>query len=182
MKTLEYDIGADDYAAFNLRIAQQSPAARRRMLAFRLVSIAAILVLMTAVTKGFRHDAVAGLVMAVGWSVVGWFLVPWSWHRRVRKAARAYFAESAAGRESGHHRLTIEEAGLREQTDTAEALVAWAGIVRIDDAEEHVFVYVGPMAAFIIPKRGRWQEGEEFLQEIRRRAPQISDRRMWPWS
>ena len=63
------------------------------------------------------------------------------------------------------------DAGLVAITPNAEAQIALTSVQRIVDTPESLFVYVGAMQAFIVPRR-RVSRGDVdiFVQELRRRV------------
>src|SRR6185436_8528280 len=53
----------------------------------------------------------------------------------------------------GKHKVVLSETGLVESTVVNESSRTWAGIDRIEQDSNYIFIYVAPLMAIIIPKR-----------------------------
>lgn len=69
--------------------------------------------------------------------------------------------------------LEADEVGLREVCGETVNTAGWAAVGRVDETETHGFVFVGPLAAVIVPKRA--EGAEDMLRLVRERLGQ-SDR------
>jgi hypothetical protein len=166
--TIEYELTADDYVAFNLHYIHTAPSARRQFRVYRLtVSLVSPLLILLIVGLLF-DDILAGVVVATVSGVGLWFLARRSWMREMRKYLRR-----AAGREGlgtvGRCSLTIEDGGLRERSSQGETFVAWPSVDRIDETAGHAFIFFGPVQAFVIPKSAG-DAVQPFLDEVRHRC------------
>jgi hypothetical protein len=163
--TIEYETTDEDTVVFQLHHCLTTPASRRTLQAWRLMStyVGAAAAFTLGVSASQR--LLVGLVALLAVGAVIWAAWPGIWRRWARKAILR-----VVGGGTERHRMTIEPAGLREQTEKNDSLNMWSGVQRINDTDTHVFVYVGPALAFIIPKRGQAREVEEFVCEIRRRV------------
>jgi hypothetical protein len=58
-----------------------------------------------------------------------------------------------------------------ESTAVGESHTSWAGVDRIEQNPEYIFIYTSPAAAYVIPKRAfrDMQEAEGFYQFSRTR-------------
>lgn len=148
---LEYDLTTDDFVALNLHAATTSPTiqtsrARSRVWGSVGVFVGGLLLV------GLEGSWLEALVVASLGSAVFWFVWPptWSWFltRNVRRLARA----GGLG-VPGRCRLWIDEDGVHDQTPTGSSSVAWSGVVRLDETDTHAFIYVGPVQAYVIPRR-----------------------------
>ena len=53
----------------------------------------------------------------------------------------------------GPHRLSIDGNGVMDVTPFCESRMFWSAIEEAVEGEDHVFLYTGTHAAFIIPRR-----------------------------
>jgi hypothetical protein len=58
------------------------------------------------------------------------------------------------------HTVTVDDEGVSEKTAVNEGLARWAAVTRIAWTGWHIFVYVGPNAAHMIPRRAFDSESE----------------------
>lgn len=164
---LEYTLATEDHVAFNAHAALTSRPLRTQATRTRAggaVLVAALLVLLTGV---LRQDWVGGAAAGVVAAVVWWFAFPrlngWVLGRTLRRLA----AHDGLG-SVGTVRLTIDDAGLREELAGTTSSVGWERVDRIEETDEHAFVFVGPLAALILPKRDA--QAARALDAIRSRA------------
>ncbi|MFZ0530953.1 MAG: YcxB family protein, partial [Propionicimonas sp.] len=82
-----------------------------------------------------------------------------------RKRAREALARTGADR-----RVWLDADGLIVAVGSREEHVAWSGITRVVETGEHVFVFTGPNAAHVIPRRVGEPQLREFLDALRARV------------
>ena len=115
---------------------------------------------------GFTISRMSFGFIAVTLPVV--FLLQWCLERwLVRRAIRQLLEEERPDRgQLGRHRLVLDEAGLSESTAVGASRTAWAGVDRVEQNAEYIFIYTTPHAAHVIPKRAfpDPQQAEEFYQ------------------
>lgn len=63
----------------------------------------------------------------------------------------------------GTHRMATGSDGVSIEAPNITMQIRWAGFARFEETALHLFLYVSPMRAFIIPKRGL---NAEVLQEL----------------
>ena len=69
----------------------------------------------------------------------------------------------------GRHKVVLNEGELIESTAVGESRILWAGVDRVEQNQEYIFIYTQPHAAHIIPKRAfnNAQAAESFYQLAR---------------
>ena len=85
----------------------------------------------------------------------------------MRRVIRKLVAEERPGRgQLGRHTLILGEDGLVERTTVGESRTAWAGVDRVEQDRDYVFIYTSPAAAHLIPKRAfrSVEDAERFYQ------------------
>jgi hypothetical protein len=164
---VEYELTRDDLFAFQWRAAFRSPPARRAMRKAYLYWFLALLLfsLLPAVgAHGFDGSRASFAFMAVAFplgALFHWLMV----RRQTRRAILELLQEEKPGRGLlGWHRVGLGEAGLTEMSAVNDSRTAWAGVDRVEQDGEYVFIYTTPHAAHIIPKRafGSPAEAESF--------------------
>lgn len=102
------------------------------------------------------------VVLSLVWLVAYPFYYQWA----VKRNARKMYSESASKGLLGEHTMVIDAEGVSERSAVGESKIAWSGIERIEDDGKSIYLYIGPVQAYVIPKRAfRTREDEEaFLQ------------------
>jgi hypothetical protein len=171
---VEYDLTAADLAAFHWR-AQYESAAARRMRWLGIGGLFAILATLSIVpamtTEGFQMTWIAWIPVTVVFPIVA--VLHWIWFRWVlrRVIAKLIRREQPEKGQLGRHRVVLSDEGVIESTAVGESRTTWAGIDRVEESDDYIFIYTSPSAAHVIPKRAfSGPEAATFFQEARRRA------------
>ena len=102
------------------------------------------------------------------------FLFQWCVERWVmRRLLRQLLKDERPGRGAlGPHRVVLSDYGVTESTSVNETRTAWAGVDRVEQNPDYIFIYTSPAAAHVIPRRafGSPQEAEAFYQLARSRS------------
>lgn len=66
----------------------------------------------------------------------------------------------------GKHTLVVEPSGVTEQGSVSESKVAWSGVEKIEDDNQYIYIFTGPLQAHVIPKRAfrSSEESQKFLE------------------
>ena len=66
----------------------------------------------------------------------------------------------------GRHRLVLSDEGLAESTTVGESRTSWAGVDRVEQNPDYIYIYTSLVGAHVIPKRAfsDGQEAERFYQ------------------
>lgn len=152
MGQLEYDLVDDDYIAYNLHLAATSPAIRRQIDRGRWIGTVVVVVLGTAVFGLLEGAWVTGLVLGVVVAVVMWFGWPRFARRSVTAQLRRLSRQGALGR-TGPVRLRWDDTGLHEDAIGASATAEWSRVDRVEETAEHLFLFLGPLEALVVPRR-----------------------------
>ena len=165
---LEYRLEEGDVLAFLDYHMQHSGAARdiRRRQTYGYAFLFAVFGL---VFWFFGEAALAIAFLVLGPVWIAWW--PARSRQIYRKQALAMYREGQNPMFEGSHVLRLEDASLVAITPNAEAKIALTSVQRIVDTPDSLFVYVGAMQAFIVPRR-RVSRGDVdiFVQELRRRV------------
>ena len=153
-----YELTPDDYVAFNVHTSLALPETRRQIAQGRLWGSA----LMAVVTGVFGlllsgGGPVVPLVFAALAAAAWWVVSPWTLRRGVRRSVERIARTSGLG-VLGPASLEADEVGLREECAGVVNTAAWGAVARVEETETHGFVFVGPLAAVIVPKRAAGAE------------------------
>ena len=165
MSTLEFQLTAEDYAAFNLHHALTSRNALRQQRRARVNTTVAVLVVSMVVVSLVSGRVVEGIFVAIAATLVSWLIFPWSWRRALSSSLRQTSVDHTLSTLGGR-RLTVDHEGLIETRDGTTISAHWDDVERVDETPTHVFVYVGPTSAFIVPRRVGESEIQTLLSEI----------------
>jgi hypothetical protein len=166
---VEYEITPDDLFAFQWRAAYRSPIvrrARRKVYIYVFLTLLLFSLLPAIGYDGFVISRANFLLIAITFPVVA--LIFWLLDRRqTRRAILELLKEEKPGKgQLGAHKVTLGEAGLVEGTAVGESRTSWAGVDRVEQNQDYIFIYTAPIAAHIIPRRAfsSLQEAESFYQ------------------
>lgn len=172
MLEFDFDVSSDDYIAYNLFALNQTPAGIRQFRSFRLASAVLVGAASFGVIAFILTDPIGGLVTSVIAAAVTWLTARWSWNRQVRSNVRRMARDNGLGT-PGRHRLVVDATGICEQGPSRSTAAAWDMLRRLEVTAEHVFVFTGPIEAFVIPRSAGEYEIGRLLGEIRERRPDL---------
>jgi YcxB-like protein len=166
---IEYDITPDDLYAFQWRGVFHSARGRR---ARRNVYLGWLLaVVLFAIVPAIDVDGFAFSRISLGFILVAvpivfafqWCLERWL----IGRAIRQLFTDERPDRGVlGRHRVVLSDDGVLESTAVNQSSHAWAGVDRVEESADHIFIYTSVAAAHVIPKRAFRdpEEAEAFLR------------------
>ena len=165
---IEYELTPDDLYAFQWRAVFASPRGRRARRKVYLLWLLAVL-LFSAVpaigADGFAISRVNFTFIVVAFPIIA--LVQWCLERwLIRRAILKLIKQEKPGKgQLGKHRVAVNEEGVRESTAVAESRTSWAGVDRIEQNPEYIFIYTSAIGAHVVPKRAfrDMQEAEAFF-------------------
>jgi YcxB-like protein len=166
---VEYTLAASDYVAFSLYHNAHTPAAKKSMRWMRFgVAAVWLFVAILPVLFGdpFTGAEVVWVALAMLWMLLFPAFVRWS----VKRTYSRYFERGLVNGQIGVHRVELTDTGFRDSTPVTDWHVMWPAVERVAEGEEHLFVYVGPHAAHVIPKHALGDQLEAFRQVIEQRA------------
>ncbi|MHC4503389.1 MAG: YcxB family protein [Planctomycetota bacterium] len=78
--------------------------------------------------------------------------------RGIRKAVRKMLKQGRDGDLSSRLRVTLGKPDIRVVAELTETTTKWPAVEKIGSTQDHLFVYTGPAAALIIPRRAFSEE------------------------
>ena len=153
---VDYEITRDDLYAFQWRAVFQSARGRRaRRMAYVgwLLAIGLFAIVPAIGPHGITLSRVSLTFIFISLLVV--FLLQWCLERSlVRHAIRQLLKDERPDRgQLGRHRLVLGDEGLTESTAVGESRTRWAGVDRVEQTPDYIYIYTSPAAAHIVPKR-----------------------------
>lgn len=169
---IEYEITLDDLYAFQWRANSRSPIVKR---ASRKTYIYLFLTfLIFALLPSITSDGFVISRANFWWIVIVFPLTAFmTWYltrRQTRRAILELLKKEKPGKgQLGSHKISLNDQGLVESTAVGESRTSWAGVDRIEQNQEYIFIYTAPGAAHVIPKRAfnSLQEAECFYEIAR---------------
>jgi hypothetical protein len=166
---VEFNLAPSDYVAFSLYHNAHTPAMQKKVRSLRfglpLVWLA-ILLLPLAFGKPFDGGDVAFLALGILWVLILPSFLRWS----VRRTHARYYERGIVNGQIGLHRVELTDTGFRDSTPVTDWHVAWSAVDRVAEDAEHLFVYVGPHAAHVIPKAALGDRLDTFRDVIVHRS------------
>jgi hypothetical protein len=166
---LEYELTRDDLYAFQWRAAFESPRGRRiRRWVYLgwLLAIVLFAIVPAIGPDGFSISRVSFTFILVAYPIA--CLGQWFYETRMMRRAILQLVndEKPDRGQLGKHRMALTENEVLESTAVGESRTSWAGVDRVEQNTDYIFVYTSPAAAHMIPKRAFRdpQEAEAFYQ------------------
>lgn len=161
MNEITFNIEVSDMKAFQRHHRRVSKYFRRLRIVLLLFMCGLSLdaAIRTEGAEGFRvlfFFIMLGIMLTVYLAL--WFIFQWLLQFRAWK-------DGARHGILGEHTITLTPEALRERTAVNDATAAWRGICRIDATASHLFIYLQPEMAHVIPRRAfpTPAAAEEFL-------------------
>jgi len=155
MTKIEYDLNEDDfmrYAQYHFRRSDDAKSGFRRTLVIGLLAL-------VVYAAGIKDDPnfgihAPGLFAARIVSVIVAFIVFVSIYMRiVRPMLVRSWLRSAAKRSLGHTLLELREDGAHVTNVEGQGRLAWEACRGVVEEAEHIYIIMGPLRAFVVPKR-----------------------------
>ena len=153
---VDYEITREDLYAFQWRAAFQSPRGRRaRRVAYLLWLIA---ILLLAIIPAIGPHGIAWSQVSLRFIVTSLaiaYLLQWCLDRwLLRHVIRQMLKDERPDRgQLGRHRLVLDEEGLTETTAVGQSRTRWAGVDRVEQSDDYIYIYTSPAAAHVVPRR-----------------------------
>jgi hypothetical protein len=147
---VNYELTADDLAALTWHHSQTSPLMRRYYWVGLLLPPAAYLLLaLLFLGAGQPSFYLFPLLFSFAYLL----LFPRLRRRRINSYVRRLVREGRNKGTLGPHRMAISREGLVDATEVGEAKTLWAGIERVEESADYIFIYKSALSAYVVPKR-----------------------------
>lgn len=148
---LEFKITNKDYLEFNLFHMDNSDQFRKSLLVSRvLLTFIIIGVAFLAMHGNTERHLIGYTYFAVLWVLIMAFFNK-GFRGVVKKRIEKMIEEGKNSGFVGNYVLTLSDEGINVITDNNVMKTKWVGIERIAENQDYIFIYVGAVAAYIIP-------------------------------
>jgi len=166
---VEYELTRDDLYAFQWRAAFHSARGRRVRRTSYIIWIVVILLFAVVPAIGPHGVTLSRIdVTSILIFLPLAFLFQWCFERMLlRHAIRQLLKDERPDRgQLGWHRLVLTEEGLTESTAVGESRTTWAGVHRVEQNRDYIYIYTAPALAHVVPKRAfaSPEQAERFYQ------------------
>lgn len=165
---INYSLTKQDYLDFNIQHTKHSPTIRKSILINRyLVPV----IFMFVPFFAEKQTSIPILywfgifsIVYILWAIFYPKYYTWEISRKVLKLLKEDKYISMIGERS----LALTKEGIIETSSQNESKVKWESVGRINETKEHIFIYISPVSAFIIPTRSFKDiaEKEEFRKQL----------------
>jgi hypothetical protein len=177
---VEYQLTSDDLYAFQWRAAYTSPRgrrARRKPYIYLFLTLLLVALLPAIGSDGFVIARVSFLFLVTTFPLVA--SLYWLFERRlIRRAIQELVKQEKPDKgQLGTHKIVLTDSGVVETTAVGESHTSWAGVDRVEQSSDYIFIYTSHAAAHIIPKRAFSEsQAEPFFQVAQTSKEQANPR------
>ena len=167
---IKYYNTEEDIVAFNLHHSKNSPTYKRLL---RIVQLLFSCIIIAIVLLWYAHDRsttrlVAGIVISTLYIFL--FSLSSKWSLKI-----VSIKLNAEGKNLGvlcEHEIEILETGILETTEVGKQESNWAGIERLSETDDYLFIYTGSIMAHVIPKKRVEGDIEVFIEKLNEKLAQ----------
>jgi YcxB-like protein len=166
MNEVTYCVQSADMKAFMRHNRRISPEMRRA----RIITLLLCVGLSAFSATGYNTESMARRVVYFFCMMVVFFVLMTAIAAGVNWLVRlGAFKRGDRHGVFGEHTVTLTPEALHERTKVNDSKAAWAGIYRIDDSRDHIFIFTQPNAAHVIPRRAfpTPSDADQFVQTAR---------------
>lgn len=150
---VKYNLTKQDYIDFNIYHVKNSNTIKKSLLiqryAIPLIFIISIFLFTILTDIPFLYLFTIFFIVSVLWIA----FYPKYFVSDAMKRISKMLDESSNKDLLGKHNTIINEEGLTEKSENGENKINWNGVLRIVSTENHFFIYISSISAFIVPKR-----------------------------
>jgi hypothetical protein len=157
-----YQLTLDDFVAFNMSHQRRSPLLRAITLGIFIIAWVAIPVGVLAYLLPRHADTnFETTLFLVVWAVVHFLVFGYLVLRIIRRGwssplsavlIRRMLTEGDTSSMVGQYKLIVSPTEMTESSPKGESTCAMSAVQRIVVTDEHVFIYVAPVQAFVVPR------------------------------
>lgn len=165
---LEYDLSEQDYMAFNMHYIKYSKRIRSSLFVQRYL-ISLIFLVIPFVTGGAKYISLGGsLALAVVIYVLWVVFYPKYFNGALKKRVTKILNQGNNKSLLGRRTMSLGEDGISEMGNYGDGKIPWDSIKKVEETNEHIFVYINDVNAYVIPIRAFKNEDDKkkFLDAI----------------
>jgi hypothetical protein len=166
---IEYDLTKQDYIDFNMHYIENSPKLKRSLFIQRFVIALVFLIFPFIFSKNSGTPFLPSFIV-YGVIFILWVLFYPKYYRTIaKKRIIKLIDKGGSAIQLGHRSITLNEEGLEEFSEQGESKSSWSSIERIEETENHIYIFIGSTNAYLVPIRafeGRTQK-DEFMERLK---------------
>lgn len=172
---IHYELNKKDYIDFNMNHFSISPTLKRTIFLqryiFSIIYLIIPFVLTTVSDIPFGYWASIFGITYILWVV----FYPRYFMKTVQRNIEKLMNEGHTKSMLGEHSLTLTDEGVIEKNNSGETKTNWSSIEKIVQTDEHLYIYIDSIKAYIVPIKAFKGESEKqyFLNEIRKYRPNL---------
>ena len=157
---LTYELEKADLLTFQRHVFKTAPALKKMRRVFLWFLLAFVSFLSYDPESLFASAAAFVFYLAIGLCV--FWVLTWASNEYLFRKSVPQGKDNGL---TGRHQLIIDEHKVVEITSVNEAHHQWKGMDRVEENEQHIYIFIMPQAAHIIPKRAfvDEQQAAQFL-------------------
>ena len=150
---VEVNITIEDLIRFFAHQTKQAMPVRRSLVAYAVTALCVLAggaFVFAAITD--QESWLGAIVIGVS---LGLYFIwhVWYWKTYPERTAKTLLARGYGRTLTGRHIVEILEEGVRHSGAFGDSTVRWGAIEKIEEDPDGAFIYVGPSAAIIVPRR-----------------------------
>ena len=151
MYEFEYELQKEDYVDFNLCHAEKSITVRKTIRFLRIISPIMILICGYFITGGLKD--LFGLSLFAIFASLFAIFVPKIYFRAMRRNIEKMINEGNDTSIFETRKVSIQEQEITHEIVQKGIFKKWSKIIKIEESNNNIFLYVSDLEAIIIPKK-----------------------------
>jgi hypothetical protein len=150
MLEIEYEFREKDLIHYNEKQFESSPDVQKRYRQNRLI-VPGIIVIIGMFYWSYYGDKISSLyviLLGLGWALVSPSVLRWDLRRQVL----INYSDKEKLAMFGQYKLTIEPKALLEKSPSGKNKMEWKELLRVEQDEKYLYIYVDVGTALIIPR------------------------------
>jgi len=148
-----YNLKEDDYVNFNMYHINHSKTGVRTLKIQRYLPPAIIVTTFLLMVIILDSSLGVMLTMSILMSISWIFFFPKYFQRSVKQNVKKMLREGDNNGMLGKQHLIMNEEGVVVNSKFGETKVSWEGLKKFTEDQNYLYLYVGAMNAFLIPKQ-----------------------------
>ncbi len=153
--TIKYALTLDDYIAFNLYHLSHSPSAKRNFWIQRFIVPILYIILPFTLLKNSQVPLPYWIAIFSVVSIIWVIYYPKRYHKLIVKRITKMVNDPKNKHFTQNNTLTLldNDAGFLVKSGASETKVLFSDLVNVVDRDAYLYLYIGDISAFILPKR-----------------------------
>ncbi len=154
---IDYDYGAEDYAAYSIHLMRTRSVYRRQRFLSRIAMPIAFTTLGIVWIVIARHNDPGTELWPFSFyfaAIALYTLYVWLWYQAISKRRLVKILSMGRNRALfGPTRIELRDDVFWRTSPMSEGWVRWAGIESVEHDADHAYIAIGSSAAYVVPRR-----------------------------